>query len=221
VGIFDLDATLLDSRHAQTLGLSRLSEQMPELGALAAPEFAQEWRRVEDKHFARFERGEIPFQESRRERLREHFPATCAAMHDHVLDGVFDHYLQGYREGWVLYPDVLPTLSRLPGPFVIVTNGDAQQQREKVVRLGLGESVSDIVVSGDIGHAKPSPRIFQIACQRAGIKPDDVFFIGDDLHRDVMGSLGVGMRAIWLNRHRLERPQIEEPFREIHSLDEL
>lgn len=48
--------------------------------------------------------------------------------------------------------------------------------------------------------AKPDPRIYHVAAQRAGVPPEQVLHIGDDAALDVLGALQAGMQTVWLNR---------------------
>ena len=53
----------------------------------------------------------------------------------------------------------------------------------------------DIVVSSDVGLVKPEPGIYQLICQRLGVRPDEAVFI-DDTDINCRGAEQVGMRAI-------------------------
>ncbi|WP_419817381.1 hypothetical protein [Glaciibacter flavus] len=46
---------------------------------------------------------------------------------------------------------------------MIVTNGDARQQREKLRRTGLHDVATGIAISGELGFKKPDARIFEAA----------------------------------------------------------
>jgi putative hydrolase of the HAD superfamily len=43
---------------------------------------------------------------------------------------------------------------------------------------------------------KPDPRIYQLACERLGVKPEDCLYIGDGSSYELTGALKVGMRPI-------------------------
>ncbi|MEO6341362.1 MAG: HAD family phosphatase [Caulobacteraceae bacterium] len=58
----------------------------------------------------------------------------------------------------------------------------------------------DIVVSSDEGVVKPDPRIFEIACERAGLAPSDMLFI-DDSRPNVEAA-----RALGFHVHLFEDP---------------
>jgi len=49
------------------------------------------------------------------------------------------------------------------------------------------------VYSCDVGYRKPSPKIFSLALERAGLAPENTLFVGDSPKADIMGSLKAGM----------------------------
>jgi 2-haloacid dehalogenase/putative hydrolase of the HAD superfamily len=51
--------------------------------------------------------------------------------------------------------------------------------------------LSDIVISGEVGLLKPDPRIFRLAAQRAGLKPEELLFI-DDAAENVAAAAALG-----------------------------
>ncbi len=53
----------------------------------------------------------------------------------------------------------------------------------------------DICLSGDLGIAKPDPRIYRTLLDRNGVSPSEAVFI-DDSHVNVIGARDVGMTAV-------------------------
>ncbi len=62
-------------------------------------------------------------------------------------------------------------------------------------RFGLAHVVDDIVVSAEVGIAKPDARIFRLAATRLGVEPDQAIFV-DDFHANIEGARAVGMHAV-------------------------
>ena len=72
--------------------------------------------------------------------------------------------------------------------------------------------------------ASPSrtPAIFQLALDKLGVEPENVWHIGDSLASDVAGAKASGLTAVWLNRHGAVRKEDDpQPDHEIASLAEL
>ncbi len=53
----------------------------------------------------------------------------------------------------------------------------------------------DVIISAEVGVAKPDPKIFTIACGKLGVEEKDCVFI-DDSGRNVESAMSVGIRAI-------------------------
>ncbi|MEZ5661385.1 MAG: HAD-IA family hydrolase [Burkholderiaceae bacterium] len=128
------------------------------------------------------------------------------------------------RQAVELYPDVRPVLQRWAGRYKIIaiTNGNADLHR-----IGLGGLFDLTIGAHDVGAAKPDPRIFAQASERAGVPPGQILHIGDDLERDIHGARAAGMRAAWLRRPDLPEPAWpqgsppDEPrFCGLHELDQ-
>ena len=101
------------------------------------------------------------------------------------------------------FSDVRPALEdlRRTHALALVTNGASCLQREKLAGSGLAEADFDVVViSGDVGTAKPKPAMFRRALERLAVAAADAVMVGDSLERDVEGAEAAGIRGIWLNR---------------------
>jgi hypothetical protein len=59
--------------------------------------------------------------------------------------------------------------------------------------------VDFVVDSGVVGVEKPDPRIFRIACERAGVKPAEAVHVGDFYDIDVLGARAAGVHALLLD----------------------
>jgi putative hydrolase of the HAD superfamily len=218
---FDLDGTLLDHAASQRGGLDALGNFSTEIRALLHDDFLDKWQKSEERHFARYERGELTIEQHRRVRLRECFAPLSLSLDDSELDHLYSVYLEGYRSSWVLYPDAIGLLDQLPGPKALITNGDSELQRAKIERLGLSSAFDGVYISGELGFAKPDSRIFNQACRELEVAPCDVSYIGDSFRNDIEGSARAGLNPIWLNRIRAPRPVTDVSLQEIHSLEEL
>ena len=57
--------------------------------------------------------------------------------------------------------------------------------------------------SGLEGVEKPSPRIYEIALERAGnLAPEEVLHIGDSMRKDYVPAKSIGMHALLLDRFK-------------------
>lgn len=198
--ILDLDDTLVDhttasAEAAQWFG-QRNAQRIP---AFDPTEFVQHWNKTLEAAYSRFLRGEISFQEQRRQRIRSIFAAPD--MEAAQADELFSEYLERYEAAWRLFPDVLPFLdaNRHRG-LSVISDGDQDQQRRKLERTGIA-GFFQVVVTADIaGCCKPDARIFQRACTLLNIQTNKAAYIGDHPDKDALGACRAGLRGIWLNR---------------------
>jgi len=102
----------------------------------------------------------------------------------------------------VLFDDVMPTLTRLKEWGVIlglISNVD--RDITPICReLGLSAMLGVVVTSQEVGFNKPQPEIFLAALGRAGVKPSEAIYVGDQHQIDVVGANEAGMLGILLDR---------------------
>jgi putative hydrolase of the HAD superfamily len=85
---------------------------------------------------------------------------------------------------------------------VVISNGAIRQQEAKIRMTGLDRYIADWVISEEVGVAKPDPRIFSVAAQRARMHIRGAWMIGDNPEADIAGAYAVGVRSVWLHRGR-------------------
>jgi 2-haloacid dehalogenase len=86
----------------------------------------------------------------------------------------------------------------------------------------IGDCFSSVVISEEVGAAKPDPRIFQVAFERMdNPRKADVLIVGDSLTSDIKGGNEYGIDTCWFNPDRLACDQDVEIRYEIGRLDEL
>ncbi|MEV4199351.1 HAD family hydrolase [Micromonospora globbae] len=73
-------------------------------------------------------------------------------------------------------------------------------RRRTLAAAGLADCFDALVLSSDIGVAKPDPRFYAAVADaargEAGCAPEAVLFVGDTLDKDVIGPRAFGMRAV-------------------------
>ena len=115
------------------------------------------------------------------------------------LDDVFRH---ARRAGELVDPEARNVLEDLGRDhrLALVTNGAPDVQHEKLARSALAQHFAAIVISVEVGVAKPDQRIFTAALDAIGATADAAVMIGDSLPRDIKGAHNAGMRSIWVDR---------------------
>jgi putative hydrolase of the HAD superfamily len=101
-----------------------------------------------------------------------------------------------------LFDDVLPALKSLRQRTLVLggISNLRPEMRGQMQDIGLLDILDFVVTSQEAGAQKPYPPIFLEALRRAGAEPHEAVHVGDQHHSDVMGALGVGMKAVLLDR---------------------
>jgi putative hydrolase of the HAD superfamily len=124
----------------------------------------------------------------------------------------------------IVYEETFRVLDDLKQRYklLLLTNGAPDLQKEKISGVPqLAAYFDHIVISGNFGEGKPAGSIFEHANGLLGIRPEEGVMVGDKLTTDILGSLGVGMRNVWINRHQAVRGDEIVPTYEIDNLEKL
>ncbi|NBI28706.1 HAD family hydrolase [Chengkuizengella marina] len=198
---FDIDDTLLDFKEAEHQGVKKFYNKFPDVINIKEDKFYDHWCTIGKKHFNRFLKGELTFEEQKAERIKEIFHLVKLPLDDVTAGQYFSIYLTHFEESWQAFDDVIPCLQQLQNYRMgIITNGYEEQQIQKLKKIGVYDYFEIIVTASDVGTAKPNKRIFEVACQKAKVKPSSCYYIGDDYKSDILACEKVNMRGIWLNR---------------------
>ncbi|MDR3050833.1 MAG: YjjG family noncanonical pyrimidine nucleotidase [Oscillospiraceae bacterium] len=106
-------------------------------------------------------------------------------------------------------------------PVIILTNGIAAVQRARLSRSLIGALVTGVVISDEVGAAKPDARMVQAALALAPHVPKaEVLLLGDSLSADMAAARNAGVDGCWLNPGGAP-PAGLSPAYTIQSLDEV
>lgn len=140
-----------------------------------------------------------------------------------LADELAERYGTERRARHELFDDVAGALSHLKASHLmaLVTNGAACLQREKLAASGLSDYFEAVVVSADLGVAKPDVSVFEYALAQLGVDSADAVMVGDSISKDVDGALAAGLGAIWVNRSGSSAPPNRADLVEISTLSDL
>lgn len=82
----------------------------------------------------------------------------------------------------------------------IGTDMTAYIQYRKLEELGVSPYVDLVVTSEEAGVEKPDPKFFGLCAEKAGCSAEECAFIGDNVKKDVQGSIAAGMHGIWYSQ---------------------
>ena len=225
--LFDLDGTLLDSgglEEAVAHACSDVVAAVPgldanRLSAANAVVFGSYWQEIEQDWTLGVLDGATVSREVWQRTL------YICDIHDETFARLaHESFARHVREGHRLYQDASELLQAVDGrlPLALVTNGATDSQREKLDVTGIEASFEAVLISGELGFAKPDARIFQLALEKLQTKPEHAWHIGDNLATDIAGARAARVTSVWLNRRGVEpKPHEPVPDIEVRSLAEL
>lgn len=104
----------------------------------------------------------------------------------------------------------------------IITNGFTDLQSTRLERTGMSPYFEHVVISEQVGVAKPDPMIFAHALTLAeNPSKSKVLMVGDNPHSDILGGINAGIDTCWLNTKGAEAVEGIEPTHTVASLHEL
>ncbi|NND76057.1 MAG: noncanonical pyrimidine nucleotidase, YjjG family [Ilumatobacter sp.] len=220
VVLFDLDNTLSDIHWSMREALPALLNEFGiECSAEDAARYLATFNEVATPLWHRLERGEMGLDELNDERFRlfveragiDADPAVLAPAYLGWL-GTSGGLIDGARE----------LLDDLHGDvrMGLITNGYSEVQRPRLLKFDLEKYFEAIVVSGEIGHAKPHAEFFDVAFEQLGHPdPSSVLVVGDSLTSDIAGGANAGAATCWYNPAGSPRPDAPRIDHVVTQLD--
>jgi epoxide hydrolase-like predicted phosphatase len=93
---------------------------------------------------------------------------------------------------------------------ILSNSGPGAREAERC--WGFEEITDDIVYSHEVGLRKPDPRIYLLAAERLGVRPDEIVFLDD-----VKGNVDAAREAGW---HAVVHRTTSESIREVERIIE-
>ena len=107
-------------------------------------------------------------------------------------------------------------------PVIIVTNGISKIQHGRMDGSEVRHYISGMVISEEVGAAKPDPKMLEIAMEMAGVRNKRrALMLGDSLSSDIAAAANAGVDACWYNPHGVENKKNLPVAYEITDLDQV
>jgi len=133
-------------------------------------------------------------------------------------------FLSAMADICALLPGAQALLDNLQGraQLGIITNGFTELQQVRLEKTGIQDRFSVLIISEQVGVAKPDPAIFDAAfSQMNHPNKDQVLMVGDNPHSDILGGNNAGIDTCWLNVQGLPVPEGVKPSYQVATLAEL
>ncbi len=217
--LLDLDHTLFDSDASESAAF----EQTLHAAGVGDPwQHFPRYQEINLSLWAAVERGELPPQEVKLQR----FVDLVEEMHVRADPEQMAHdFVAGLAANGDLYEGATDVLDALRGQAALglITNGLSEVQRTRLERLGIADYFDTVIVSAEVGVAKPKREIFECAFRSLNSPdPKSTVMVGDNLNSDIRGGKNVGIATCWYNPTERSRQSSDvEPTHEIRGLAEL
>jgi len=214
----DLDHTLFDSDTSETTAFVRAMETA---GIDRPEQHFSAYRKINAELWAAVERGEISPHGVRTRRFELLVAEQRLNADPQHLANDFVAGLGAHGE---LYAGAFEVIDRLSSQasLALVTNGLGEVQRARVERLGIGGFFDAIVISAEVGAAKPGTEIFDLVFKALDApRKESTLMVGDSLSSDMQGGTNFGIATCWYNPQRQALRRDDLVSHEIQDLKEL
>lgn len=125
-----------------------------------------------------------------------------------------------------LYPETMSILKELSKKYKLgIIANQAMGTQQRINDWNIGEYFDVVIASAEVGCSKPDLRIFNLALEQAGCKPEETVMIGDRLDNDIIPAKQIGMKTVWVvqgfAKFKSIDNEIEQPDYTIESIGEI
>ena len=217
--LFDADGTLFDFEQSERLALE---DTFRSFHIDYDPDIHMRlYQEINSKIWAEFEEHTITADALKAERFRRLFDKLKLAIDPLSFS---DRYLAMLSQNAFLIDHAADLVEKLfrDHKMVLLTNGLSSVQHPRFRRSSIFQYFDSVIVSEDVGIAKPHVGIFEHTMKKLGHgQKDDVLMIGDNLRSDIQGGINFGIDTCWYNPEKKKNGNGIRPTYEINHLLQL
>ena len=194
--LFDADGTLFDYENAEAYALRKTFQ---DAGLTYETGHLDIYRPINSQIWRDFEKGLISAESVKADRFQQLFDAIGVETDAQSFSA---RYLKNLGDSAELIEGAESLIQTLHGRvgLMLITNGLKEVQWSRLAKSSFADCFAGMVISEEVGTAKPHPRIFDAAFARmGGPRKEDVLLIGDSLTADIRGANDYGIDACWFN----------------------
>ncbi len=190
---FDIDGTLYPNKamYLKSIGL-----------ALTRPRLLYHFARV--RRQLRKVRPIEDFYETQLRMTAESLRTSPESLRERLARDIYDAS-EGILASVPLYTGVAELLRELSGRVKLGVMSDFPVDR-KLGILGLDTGWDCRISTEEVGYLKPSPEPFTALLECLDCPAEQVLYVGNSFHYDVIGASRAGMRTAWLNDNGRKPP---------------
>ncbi|HLX70700.1 MAG TPA: YjjG family noncanonical pyrimidine nucleotidase [Verrucomicrobiae bacterium] len=216
--LFDADGTLFDYDSAEGRALQKVFDSF---SLPFGSEHLAAYRRINDSLWQALEAGEVTPEQVKLRRFEMLLKSIPGNHSPKDFSAAYLEYLADCAE---LIDGAAHIVEKLHARYrlAILTNGLHTVQRKRLASSTISHFIEEMIVSEEIGVAKPAKEFFAVTFAKLGNPPrENALMIGDNWNSDILGATNFGIDACWYNPGAKPRPTNVQIVREIASLHEL
>ena len=188
----DADGTLFDFHRGEAVAIG---ETFRRFGIPATPGNLATYSRINHAQWLKLERGETTQARLRVDRFTDFLRETGLDGDAQALCDCFVDLL-GRQRYTLPGAEAFCRAVSARMPIFLITNGISQIQRSRFGDCALTPYLSGMVISEEVGHAKPHPAMLYRALEMADCAPQDAIVMGDSVTADIAAANAAGMESI-------------------------
>ncbi len=192
--LIDNDNTLMDFNAAER---HALRDALTEAGLPTDEKTCETYHRINDALWKALERGETTQPALKVERFRQLL--AVLGQGDAAPEELAASYAAKLGDHADLLPGAEDFMRRIHGRMkvALVSNGVSSIQRSRLARCPLTPLFDVIVISEEVGAAKPDPRLLNVALEQLGCTDKSrAVMMGDSLTADIPAAVNAGVDSI-------------------------
>ena len=217
--LFDADETLFDFKKAER---EAFKNTMIDFGVDYDESYHfNTYEEINSAIWKELEQGLITQEKLKIERFRRFINKIEMNFDENEVASTYMKYL---GEGSFLFEGAIELIEDLSNKYTlsIVTNGLTIVQERRIKKSVIAKYFKDIVISEEVGIAKPHPDIFEHAISNLGeFKKDEILMIGDNLSSDIRGGINYNIDTCWYNPNKVENKSNLSPTYEMVDYKEV
>lgn len=196
--LIDNDNTLMDFNAAERQALSKT---LVDFGLPADHHTCENYHRINNALWKALEKGETTQKELKVERFRQLLQFLNKGDMDPLpIASAYANNLGNYAD---LLPGAAEFIQALHGKMKIalISNGVSSIQRSRLALCPLTPMFDVILISEEVGAAKPDPKMLLMALEQMGCKDKSLaVMMGDSLSADIPAAVSAGVDSIFFSQ---------------------